>query len=237
MSPGSGGSAADPATADGAGPVTGDETAPLRDELREQHVLASEVVFDGAIWDVRRDTFDLAGQQLTREVVDHPGAVAVLALDAQDRAVLIRQYRHPIAAHEWEIPAGLLDIQGEDPLVAARRELAEETDLRAEEWSVLVDYWSSPGGMDEALRVYLARGLSEVPAAERFQREGEEAHLLQRRVPLDEARDAVLAGQVHNATLIIAVLTAERMRAGGWRDLRPGASPWPVHPGRRAEAP
>lgn len=237
MSPGSGDISADPVASEGIAAATDAETTPLRDELGEQHVLTSEVAFHGAIWDVRRDTFDLAGQRLTREVVDHPGAVAVLALDAQDRAVLIRQYRHPIAAHEWEIPAGLLDIPGEDPLVAARRELAEETDLQAEEWSVLVDYWSSPGGMDEALRVYLARGLSEVPAAERFQREGEEAHLLQRRVPLDEARDAVLAGHVHNATLIIAVLTAERMRAEGWRDLRPGDSPWPVHPGRRAEAP
>lgn len=208
-------------------------TGPLRDEMVAPDVRASEVVFDGAVWDVRRDTFVLEGEELTREVVDHPGAVAVLALDADEQVVLIRQYRHPVAAHEWELPAGLLDVAGEDPLLAAQRELAEETDLVAEHWAVLVDYFSSPGGMDEALRIYLARGLSEVPHEERHEREGEEAHLVHRRASLDEIRDAALAGHLHNPSLLLGVLTACAMRERGWQDLRLAGSPWPQHPTRR----
>ncbi|MBA4085542.1 MAG: ADP-ribose pyrophosphatase [Kytococcus sp.] len=209
------------------------EDGSLRDELVSLSVTASEVVFDGAVWDVRRDTFELEGQTLVREVVDHPGAVAVLALDEDDRALLIRQYRHPVAAHEWEVPAGLLDVAGEDPLVGAQRELLEEADLTADEWWVLVDYFPSPGGMNEAIRVYLARGLHEVPEAERHARDGEEAHLEYRRVPLDEVAEAVLAGRVHNSTLIVAALAARVAREGGWDSLRPADSPWPEHPAHR----
>lgn len=210
-----------------------DDGAPLRDELATPAVSASEVVFEGAVWDVRRDTFDLEGETLVREVVDHPGAVAVLALDEDDRALLIRQYRHPVAAHEWEVPAGLLDIAGEDPLVAAQRELAEEADVTADDWSVLVDYFTSPGGLTEAIRVYLARGLRPVPEGERFQRDGEEAHLIHRYVPLDEVVAGVLAGDLHNSTLVIATMTARASREGGWTSLRPAGSRWPEHPGRR----
>ena len=210
-----------------------DDGAPLRDELVMPAVSASEVVFEGAVWDVRRDTFDLEGDTLVREVVDHPGAVAVLALDEDDRALLIRQYRHPVAAHEWEVPAGLLDIAGEDPLVAAQRELAEEADVTADDWSVLVDYFTSPGGLTEAIRVYLARGLRPVPEGERFERDGEEAHLIHRYVPLDEVVAGVLAGDLHNSTLVIATMTARASREGGWTSLRPAGSRWPEHPGRR----
>ncbi|WP_346007226.1 NUDIX hydrolase [Janibacter terrae] len=209
------------------------EDGRLRDELVSLSVTASEVVFDGAVWDVRRDTFELEGQTLVREVVDHPGAVAVLALDEDDRALLIRQYRHPVAAHEWEVPAGLLDVAGEDPLVGAQRELLEEADVTADEWWVLVDYFPSPGGMNEAIRVYLARGLHEVPEGERHARDGEEAHLEYRRVPLDEVAEAVLAGRVHNSTLIVAALAARVAREGGWVSLRPANSPWPEHPAHR----
>ena len=209
------------------------EGEPLRDEIVETDLVSSEVAFDGVIWDVRRDAFDLEGQRLVREVVDHPGAVAVLALDEQDRVLLIRQYRHPISSVEWEIPAGLLDVAGEDPLVAAQRELAEEADVTAKEWHLLVDYASSPGGMNEALRVYLARGLRPVPEEARHEREGEEAQIVHRRVPLDDVVTAVLAGDLHNATLLIGALTAQRMRAEGWTSLRPAESPWPLHPAHR----
>lgn len=206
---------------------------PLRDELLTPRVTSSEVLFSGHVWDVRRDTFDLAGEELVREVVDHPGAVAVLALDEQDRVLLIRQYRHPVASREWEIPAGLLDIAGEDPLIAAQRELAEEADVVAEHWALLVDYFSSPGGLDEALRVYLARGLSPVPEGQRHERDGEEAHIVTRAVPLEEVVDGIVAGDLHNATLLVAALAAQRMREGGWRSLRPADSPWPDHPANR----
>ena len=205
----------------------------LRDELVRLEVESSERVFDGVVWDVRRDTFELEGTRLTREVVDHPGAVAVLALDDDGRAVLIQQYRHPVAAKEWELPAGLLDVEGEDPLRAAQRELAEEVDLVAEHWSVLVDYFTSPGGLDECIRVYLATGLGEVAQSERHEREGEEAHLVVRRAGLEEIRGAILAGRLHNSTLLVAALTALEYRARDWTDLRPADTPWPEHPANR----
>ncbi len=210
-----------------------DESGPLRDEIVPSPVTESEVIFDGVIWDVRRETFELEGDHLVREVIDHPGAVAVLALDDEDRVVLIRQYRHPISSHEWEIPAGLLDVAGEDPLLAAQRELAEEADLVAEHWALLLDYFSSPGGMNEALRIFVARGLSLVPEEDRHQREGEEAHLVARTAPLDEVVEAVLAGHLHNSTLVIAALAGQRMRERGWAPLRPADSAWPDHPANR----
>ena len=153
------------------------DASPGADELVDEPfavtVLGSAVEFHGRVWDVRRDRFEYGSSAIAREYVDHTGAVAILALDENDRARLIRQYRHPIATRDWEIPAGLLDIEDEDPLVAAQRELAEEADLRASEWSLLVDFFTSPGGSTEAIRVYLARGLSETPAFDRAEEEAE----------------------------------------------------------------
>ena len=112
-----------------------------------------------------------------RDVVIHPGAVAVLALDAADRVLMIRQYRHPVQRLLWEIPAGLRDVAGEDPWLTAQRELMEETGYRARDWRLLADYYSSPGFSTERLRIFLARDLEAVPAAERhFVPSDEEAH-------------------------------------------------------------
>src|SRR5206468_11802323 len=97
-------------------------------------------------WNVAKETFEYNDKPIVRELIDHPGAVAVLALDDEERVLLIRQYRHPIHARVWEIPAGILDMDGESPLVAAQRELGEEADLAAERWNVLVDFQNSPGG-------------------------------------------------------------------------------------------
>lgn len=202
----------------------------LRDTLAAQPVTASETVFEGAVWDVRRETFDFAGQTLTREVIGHPGAVAVLALDDADQVTVIRQYRHPVGAWAWELPAGLLDVTDEPPLAAAARELGEEVDLTATTWHVLVDIWPTPGGSSEAVRVYLARGLGEVPAEQRHVREGEEADMAVSRVDLDELHEAVLAGHLHNPTLVVGVLTAHALRARGWAGLQAGDAPWPEHP-------
>jgi 8-oxo-dGTP pyrophosphatase MutT (NUDIX family) len=182
---------------------------PIRD-LRDQAVVtSSERVFDGRVWDIRRDEFTFAGHTIAREYVDHPGAVAVLAIDDQDRVLLINQYRHPIGLRDWELPAGLLDVEGEAPLVAARRELAEETDLVAEHWSELITFHTSPGGSNETLRVFEARGLL---ANEPFERSEEEAEIVKRWVPLAEAVDAVLEGRLSNSILIIAVLAAHARR-------------------------
>jgi ADP-ribose pyrophosphatase len=207
---------------------------PLADRLEALTVTASEVLHEGMVWDLVRETVDLgAAGEVTREFVRHPGAVAVAALDEQGRLCVIQQYRHPVRAFEWEIPAGLLDVDGEPPHVGAARELHEEADLTAATWHVLADYVSSPGGLDEALRIYLARDLAAVPEADRHVRDGEELGMPLRWVRLEAVRDAVLAGRVHNATIVIAVLAALAARDLGWATLRPVDAPWPSHPAYR----
>lgn len=186
------------------------------------------------MWDVRRDTFDLGpAGLLTREYVDHPGAVCVLALDDAGAILLIEQYRHPIGSYEWEIPAGLLDVAGESPVECARRELFEEADLRAATWHLLADFMASPGALSEPLRIFLARDVTPVPEAERHTREGEELGMPARWVPLEDAHEAVLDGRLHNPALVIAVHTAMTLRARNWRGLRPANAAWPEHPAYR----
>jgi ADP-ribose pyrophosphatase len=207
---------------------------PIADEPAELPVMSSEVVFDGLVWDVRRDVVDLGhGEPVTREVLVHTGAVGIVALDEEDRLLLVRQYRHPVRSYLWEPPAGLLDVDGEDPLDTARRELAEEGDLRADEWHVLVDYFNSPGGSTEAFRCYLARDLHPVPEHERHEREGEERDMRTAWVPLDDARDLVLAGRLHNPTAVAGVLAACAARDAGWSTLRPADAPWPERSAER----
>ena len=181
----------------------------IRDLRDPAAVTSSDRVFEGRVWDIRRDEFAFAGHTITREYVDHPGAVAVLAIDDQDRVLLINQYRHPIGLRDWELPAGLLDVDGEPPLDTARRELAEEADLMAEHWSELITFHTSPGGSNETLHVFEARGLLPTQA---FARTEEEAEIVTRWVPLDEAVDAVLEGRLSNSILIIAVLAAHARR-------------------------
>lgn len=195
-------------------------------------VLSTGLVHEGRVFDLRADDVDLGeGGRVTREYLDHPGAVAVVALDDDDRVLLLRQYRHPVRRELWEPPAGLLDVEGEDARDAAARELAEEADLRAGRWDVLVDYYTSPGGSNEALRVFLARDLSPVPEYERHEREAEERDMEARWVPLDDAVAAVLAGQVHNPSAVVGILAAATSRAGGWASLRPADAPWPERRG------
>ena len=207
---------------------------PLRDRLDPRPVLSSVRSFAGRVWDVVTEEVDLGdGGVVTRDFVEHTGAVAVLALDDEERVVLVQQYRHPVGALEWELPAGLLDVDGEPAHLTAARELHEEADLAAGTWHVLLDHYASPGGSSESLRVFLARDLREVPHAERHERDGEELGMPVRRVPLDEVADAVLAGDVHNGTLIIAVLAAVRLREREWTGVRPIDEPWSTRsPGR-----
>lgn len=199
----------------------------LADEEFPVNVVATEVAFDGIVWDIRRDSFEYGDSTITREYVDHTGAVAILAMDAEDRVLLIRQYRHPIRTRDWEIPAGLLDLEGESPLTAARRELAEEVDVEAADWHLLSDFYSSPGGSNEAIRIYLARGITATAA---FDRTEEELDIEKRWVPLDEAVAAVLGRSIGNSILTIAVLTAHASRADGWVSLGAADTPWPRHP-------
>lgn len=178
----------------------------LRDGTDRRPVAESRVVHDGMVWDIRRDTIDFApGVRFDREYVAHTGAVAVLAVDDDERALLIRQYRHPAGGELWEIPAGLLDIAGEDPAVAATRELQEEADLVADSLEPLLRFRPSPGGSDEEIRIYLARGLRTQPD-DSFVREGEEAELTTAWVPVREVVDAVLRGDLSSGTLVAAIL-------------------------------
>ncbi|MEL5990662.1 NUDIX domain-containing protein [Microbacterium phosphatis] len=183
----------------------------LRDEPFEVEVADTRRVFDGHVWDVREDRFRYNDHELVRHYVEHTGAVAVVALDDEDRVLLIQQYRHPIRTRDWEIPAGLLDIEGEDPLDTARRELAEEVDLQAARWEKLASMAPTPGGSDEIIHIYLARELSDAP--EVFARDGEEADIRSEWVPIEEAVSAVLSGRLRNGAMMLGVLmAAEKLR-------------------------
>lgn len=203
--------------------------APLVDQPVDVDVTDRTTVYEGAVWDVVQETFHLpeAGGALTRDVLAHTGAVAVAAIDEDDRILLIRQYRHPIRMRDWEIPAGLRDVAGEEPAVTAARELGEEADLQATDWHTLADMYTTPGGSTEVIRIYLARSVTDLPHAQRTQREGEERGIVLRWTPLAEAVDAVLAGRIGNATACLAILHADRARARGWTGLRPVDAPWP----------
>jgi 8-oxo-dGDP phosphatase len=194
-------------------PEVAADAPPLRDEAVPVEILSSDLMHGGMVWNVVRERFSYGDHEITREFIDHPGAVAILAMDADDRILVIQQYRHPIREREWELPAGLLDIEGEDPMEAARRELGEEADLEAAELSLLVDFHTSPGGSNERLRIYLARGLTATATA--YDRFDEEADIVTRWVALDDVVAAVLDGRLRNSILIVAVLAAQvRAHAG-----------------------
>lgn len=211
----------------------------LGDSFSPRRLLSSETVYDGRIWDVVQDTFEYTpgGAPLVRDYIDHPGAVAVLVLNEADEVLLINQYRHPVRMNLWELPAGLMDIDGEAPQLAAARELAEETDLIAADWAVLVDLFLSPGSSSEAIRIYLARNARPVPEDERHERTDEEADMALAWVPLDEAVAGVLGGRIHNPSAVAGLLAAAAARADGFASLRPVDASFEAHPRLRSDAP
>ena len=173
--------------------------------------------YHGAIFSVYTDQVTMSdGGTVARDVVENRGAVVVVALDDQERVVLIKQYRHPVGRYLWELPAGLRDVPGEDPALTAARELAEESDLTAGRIEPLVDLHTSPGFADETVRVFLARDLAEVPGADRHVRTAEEADLEVRRVDLDECVAMVFRGEITNAAAVAGILAAARARDSGW---------------------
>ena len=212
--------------------------ADLVEEWTAEPVLESMTPFEGIIFDVVRERVDLgAGGVVTRDFVTHPGAVAVLALRERggvDEVLMIRQYRHASGGHVWELPAGLLDVDGEPPWEAAARELAEEVDLTADEWHVLADDITSPGAFPETVRIFLARRLQEVAAADAHQRTAEELGLRPLWVSLDDAVDAALAGRISNSATLVGLLSAGLSRGRGWSTLRPHDAPWPAREAQRA---
>lgn len=199
----------------------------VRDERAAKNVLAHDVLHKGAIFDLVVDDVDLGHTVVRREFIDHPGAVAVIVLDDDDQVLLLKQYRHPVRRELWEPPAGLLDIPDEPAQLAAARELAEEADLVADTWHVLVDYFTTPGGNNEALRVFLARNVRAVAHQDRHERVDEEVDMPLRWVPLAEAVGAVLRGDIHNPSAVVGILAAAASKAGGWASLRPADAPWP----------
>ncbi|MFG2431981.1 NUDIX domain-containing protein [Streptomyces sp. NPDC048590] len=203
----------------------------FQDTPEEWQVTASVTPFTGNKTSVRTDDVVMPdGSVHSRDYQVHPGSVAVLALDDEGRVLVLRQYRHPVRHKLWEIPAGLLDIPGENPLHAAQRELYEEAHVKAEDWRVLTDVYTTPGGCDEAVRIFLARDLSEAEG-ERFAVSEEEADMEEARVPLEDLARGVLAGDLHNNCLVVGVLSLTAALAGdGVDSLRPADAPWPARP-------
>jgi 8-oxo-dGTP pyrophosphatase MutT (NUDIX family) len=190
-------------------------------------VVSSTVRFHGRVWDVVTDVVELAdGQRVERDVLRHPGAVGVVAVDDDLRMLLVYQYRHPVSAMLWEPPAGLLDVDREEPLVAAARELFEEAGYRASRWSVLLDVFMSPGGSDESVRLFLARGLTEVDADQRHVGDGEERDMPTQWVGLEEARARVFAGELHSPLVVMGTLAAAAVLIDGVAVSRPVGATW-----------
>jgi ADP-ribose pyrophosphatase len=161
------------------------------------------------------------GDVARRDVVEHPGAVAVVALDQAGRVLLIRQYRHPAGHLLWEIPAGLRDVPGEPVHHTGERELREETGYTARTWHVLADCFTSPGISTERVIVFLARDVAEVPDAERGPPlRHEEAYLQAAWVPLEAAVQLFLAGELHNGVAAVGILAAYAAQQGGFAVLR-----------------
>lgn len=175
-----------------------------------------------------------SGDSIKRQYLTHPGAVAIVAWDEQaDAIACLRQYRHPVRMELVEVPAGLLDADGEDWLDAARRELAEEAELAADTWDVLVDMVTTPGACQESLRIYLARDLSSTGRPEGFALEGEEAHMTWSWVPRVDLVEAIFAGHCQSPTLVAGVLALETARlAGRLPHLRSTDAPWPIREDR-----
>jgi 8-oxo-dGTP pyrophosphatase MutT (NUDIX family) len=199
----------------------------LTDLAQRWPVTGTEELARGRLLSVRRDMVTMPdGSQAGRELIEHPGAVGVVALDDDGRVLLIRQYRHPAAALLWEVPAGLRDVAGEPLLETGQRELLEETGYRAADWRVLADIFTSPGCSTERIRIFLARGVTEVPAAERdYVPAEEEAELEVAWVPLEEAVRRFLAGDLHNGVAGVGILSAYAAGADGFRALREVSAP------------
>jgi ADP-ribose pyrophosphatase len=196
-------------------------------------IVSTERLFDGKVVRLRRDDVRMAdGKVAPREVIEHPGAVGVVALDEEGNVLMVNQYRHPVRARLDELPAGLLDGGAdESPLEAAKRELAEETGMAARKWNVLVDLHTSPGVSNEAIRIYLARDLYRAPL-EGFEPEHEEATMTVSREPLPDAVRRAMAGRITNAAAVAGILAVVHGRATDWRDLRPADAPWPARTGQ-----
>jgi ADP-ribose pyrophosphatase len=192
----------------------------------EFEVTGSKDIYSGAVMALRADEVVMpGGRTAVREITEHRGAVAILALDPDDRVMLVHQYRHAVRRRLWELPAGLLDQADEEPVEAAKRELTEEAGLTADEWTVLLDVVPSPGFSDESVRIFLARGLTEVGRTA-SDADDEESDLTTRWVSLSVAVRMALSGTIVNGVTVAGLLAAHAI-AGSPGAGRPVDAPWP----------
>lgn len=202
----------------------------VRDRPERWKVVEQTERYRGPVFAVRGDRVEMprgdGAEIVGRDVVEHIGSVGVVALDDRGRVLLLRQYRHPVGRLLWEVPAGLRDVDGEPLRALAERELLEEAGYRADRWDTLVDVHPSPGMSDERSRIFLARGVVEVPPEEiDFERVHEEADMPVVWVPLDEAVRKVLDGDLHNMLTCLGVLAVRAARETGFAGLRPADAP------------
>ncbi|WAC89295.1 NUDIX domain-containing protein [Mycobacterium sp. Aquia_213] len=188
---------------------------------------SSETVYTGKIFALRRDQVRMpGGNTAARVVLEHYGAVAIVAMNRDHSIAMVYQYRHTFGRRLWELPAGLLDAAGEAPQLSAARELEEEVGLRADSWQVLVDLDTAPGYSDESVRVYLATGLTEVGRPEAHD---EEADMTMRWVPIEEAVRLVFSGEIVNSIAVGGILATHAVTTGVAQP-RPVDIPWPDRP-------
>ncbi|WP_028473211.1 NUDIX domain-containing protein [Nocardioides alkalitolerans] len=191
----------------------------LRDEEAAWPVESSEDLHrDGWVVALRADRVKRPGADdepaFRRIVLEHPGAVVILAIDDEDRVLCLRQYRHAAQRRFVELPAGLLDVPGEEPVEVARRELREEAAFTAERWTHLLTTYSSPGISSERIATFLAEGLTATDRGD-FELKHEEADMETLWVPFDDLLAAVLDGRVADAPVALAVLAHQVRRTGG----------------------
>jgi ADP-ribose pyrophosphatase len=162
------------------------------------------LIHKGMVWDLVSETFEFNGVELTREYVNHTGAVAVLAFNEKEELLLMKQYRRPVGKFLMELPAGLLDVPGESLLDCAKRELAEEAGLEAAHWSELISFHTTPGGNNEVITIFVAKGLSETSLV--YEATGEEADMPKSWVPIIDALKLVLTGQIMSPSAVVGIM-------------------------------
>ena len=211
-----------------------DDLAGVVDRPEDWPVLDRQVKATGRVQDFVEDrVLTPSGEQIVRQWVEHPGAVAVMAMDDQGRLAVVHQYRHPVGYRLVEPPAGILDHAGESGVSAARRELAEEARLAASDWRTLVDIFPSPGGLQESIRIFLARDLSPTERPDGFVVDGEEADMCLYWLPLEHLVELIYRGEVQSPTMVAGTLAlALAVEQGRLDQLRPADADWPA---RRAK--
>ena len=186
----------------------------------------SAVVWRGYIYDVATHTLEVGGETVRREITLHPGAVSVMCVNDAKQLLLLRQYRHPVGGYLFEPPAGLMDVSGETPLAAAKRELQEEAGLQAGRWNVLIDYHNSPGGSTEAHRIYLARDLSEHPLGKSGGDGAEENEMTQVWIGIEQAEELAAEGAFTNPAALIGIFALSYAYRNEWSTLQSGEAVW-----------